>query len=127
MGRRRRRNRSSQRDHNTIATTVLRNPMSLSPVPVLSDRRAFHPDGFFSPVSSARKWQRAIVEMPNVNTGRSNARGRVPKRGFHFAVPDAVSVCVRRKQRREVLFAFRRTGKGSRSLRKRNYWTDVRC
>lgn len=37
-------------------------------------------------------------------------------------------VCVRRRSRREVLFAKRKTGKGARrTFRHRNYFTSIKC
>ena len=44
-----------------------------------------------------------------------------------FSQPKQVAVCIRRKARREVLFAKNRTGKGARSRRTRNQWSDVKC
>lgn len=41
--------------------------------------------------------------------------------------PRAVKLCQRRKARREVLHALRRTGKGSRSQRKYSYESNVKC
>lgn len=77
----------------------------------LDDRRAFHPDNTFRPVQSPTRWQRALL------MGASR---------YHFRVPDKVTVCVRRKERREVLFA---TGGRSRVRRKKryNYWSSVKC
>lgn len=45
----------------------------------------------------------------------------------HFKEPSAVSVCVRRKQRREVLHALGRTGRHGKSKIRRNTWSDVSC
>ena len=48
---------------------------------------------------------------------------------FVFKGPKGVMVCVRRKERREVLFAGGRAGKGIRvrARRRRNEYSDVRC
>lgn len=133
MSRRRRRNRTAERDHNSIANLRLPPRINSSSSRLLlspfSDRRMFHPDDVFAPVFSTRKDQRRIVDR-NVNVGRS---GSTPYRNpfaatrLGFNVPAKVSVCVRRSQRKEVLFALRRTGKGSRSPKRRNYWSDVQC
>lgn len=46
----------------------------------------------------------------------------------HFAAPGAVVMCVRRKQRREVIHALKLSGKGSRArYRRRNSWSGVHC
>jgi len=46
-----------------------------------------------------------------------------------FSHPWQVIVCVRRKRRREVLHALRKTGRGGSKQRKprRNFWSEVRC
>lgn len=125
---RKKRNRSGQRDVIPIA-----NPVAVRNIvagPLLSDRRLFHPDPV-TPVYSPRKSQRRIVEVPNVSrSGRKAVRSSKRSRGFKFsfAVPRKVELCVRRHRRREVLFAMRRTGKGSRAVRRRrNYYSGVTC
>lgn len=50
-----------------------------------------------------------------------------PSAKLAFGRPLNVDVCISRRRRREVLFARRKTGKGARSPRKRNYYSDVRC
>lgn len=134
MSRRRRRNRTGERDHNSIANlrlpprfTSSSSRLLLSPY---SDRRMFHPDDVFAPVFSNNRASRRIHD---VNVNNRVAKGSTPYaspfRGtaFRFAVPARVSVCVRRSNRREVLFALNRTGKGARSRKRRNYWSDVQC
>lgn len=90
-----------------------------------------------APVFSPRKAQRRIVEAVKHAVQRSRPLGkrqkvRFGKRAlgtkFAFAVPRKVELCVRRAQRKQVMFALRRTGKGSRApRRRRNYWTGVSC
>lgn len=61
-------------------------------------------------------------------TAVGNRRTRSVPSTIAFAKPTGVAVCVRRKTRREVLFAKNRTGKGARAFRRRrNHWSDVRC
>lgn len=46
----------------------------------------------------------------------------------HFAAPDSVVMCVRRKTRREVILAKRLAAKGSKSrYRRRTEWSDIKC
>lgn len=48
--------------------------------------------------------------------------------GVAFNDSRTVAICVRRKERREVLFATRRTGRGSnRNIRHRNEWSKIKC
>lgn len=44
-----------------------------------------------------------------------------------FRVPNLVGICVRRKIRREVLHALRRTNKGRGGSRRRNLWSHIKC
>lgn len=54
--------------------------------------------------------------------------GFLPASRQAFKFPDRVLVCVRRKQRRETLFALGRTGKGSKNPnRRRSEYSDVSC
>lgn len=130
---RRSRNRT-ERDVSPIATTVLR-PTLYSRVhdPVahilgLRDARFFSFDSPFDDVSSPRRDQRFVVEGRNVNSDKRNVQRSSPfSNYFKFAVPEKVTVCVRRKQRREVLFAKRKTGKGAKARRRRNYYTAIHC
>lgn len=45
----------------------------------------------------------------------------------YFKEAHRVVICLRRKVRREVLFAFKRTGAGARSFKRKNEFSDVRC
>lgn len=129
-----------ERDHNTIASgTLLRNKSTVydawrrstldSLVRSLDDRRAFHPDDFFRPAASVFGDDARVVERASAAPSRSPKVkfSRPAALGFHFNVPERVAVCVRRKSRREVLFAKRRQGRGARSPKKFNYWSTVRC
>lgn len=46
-----------------------------------------------------------------------------------FQHPWQVMICIRRKQRKEVLHAFKKTGSGGGKQRRprRNFWSEVRC
>lgn len=46
-----------------------------------------------------------------------------------FQHPWQVMICVRRRRRREVIFAFGKAGSGKRKQNKprRNFWSEVRC
>lgn len=128
-----RRNRPGQRDHSSIARPPLLpvvSPTRFERLAILEfeDRRRFRPDPFSLPLSP-RKDQRRIVERVSRPVGKANKVARFGRDyKLAFAVPRKVSLCVRRKQRREVMFAMRRTGKGARAVRRRrNQFSDVRC
>lgn len=81
----------------------------------VSDRRRFDAD----PVKPAKK----ASGMP----ARLRALYHSPMSQIGFEDPKRVLICVRRVVRREVLFAKRKTRKGARGAKRRNYYSDVRC
>lgn len=96
---------------------------------LIEDRRRFHPERDLRPALSISRLARRLVErLPRPKrmapgNPRSNLRSH-----FAFHTPSKVVKCVRRKERREVIFAERKSGKGSRALRRRrDYWSDVSC
>lgn len=136
MARRGRNRRLEQRDDFSIANFVaVPSPVIYRPVSVLSDdRRAFHPDHAFRPVFSPIVRDRDVIERySRVRRGEGPPPRPLKEYGFGgvsrfgFRSPRQVSLCVRRHRRREVLFAMRKTGRGARSVRRRNYWSDVKC
>lgn len=155
MARRRRKKdrrdeRQVQRDDYYIASSLLDEPAyrpvrrAVEPSVTLldiEDRRRWDPEGEYRPARSLLGPASVIEVTGGVGAGGRVARSRSAPRGrpyrspfydfppgrMQFDVPRRVAVCVRRKQRREVLFAKRRTGKGSRAPRTRDYWSDVSC
>lgn len=95
----------------------------------IEDGRYWHPD----PIRNART-PRQWVSRFNLAKPVRRSTQRVDRRAIAFADPQSLSfrnnkhvvVCVRRKQRREVLFAKGRGGGGKKRGR-RNYWSNVRC
>lgn len=98
-------------------------PFVVSLLPV-EDLRRYHPLG------AARSVK--VVTGHAVQPLRVARPGRPPRvhpqnvpSGLAFAVPRKTVICIRRKRRREVLFAKNvRRGSGSR---RRNFWSDIRC
>lgn len=91
----------------------------------IQDNRRSHPLEYF---------------RPNLTTWGGLSEGVTPKKqtkfkrpvgmpsGLQFKQADDLLVCVRRKRRKEVLFATKKTGKGSRSRkRRRNRNSDISC
>lgn len=100
-------------------------PVSLprSVVRSVEDRRTFHPLRTSRPAAALpRAASRLVVKSSAVNHFRDNLSARVG-----FAVPERVAVCVRRKERREVIHAIGRAGGGGSRRRRRNNWSDVIC
>lgn len=68
----------------------------------------------------------------NASVGATHA----PKKNQHpsrvpyqiaFTAPAETLVCVRRKRRKEVLFAKRKTGKGGQRRARHNKWSKYKC
>lgn len=110
----------------SLSSLVLQNPMPsrfIIPEPEMlpfmdevEDRRRFDAD----PSKPARtaSGQRA----------RFRALYNAPLQTIGFQDPRRVLICVRRKARREVLFAKRQTGRGAKARRhRRNQYSNVRC
>lgn len=88
----------------------------LSPLIEVEDRRRFTPYD-----ASPRSMEGTPARLRVVGRG-------VPSHRIGFTDPSNVVACVRRAQRREVLFAKRRTKKGAGARRRRrNFWSNVRC
>lgn len=124
---RRRRNRSGERDHfSPITNFVVRRSMILpssSPVKLLEDRRYYHPLDLFRPAAALHRSDADVIER------RPPQKASFPKlfpAGISsFRVPEKVSICARREERREVLFATR--GLNGSKRKRRNYFSSVSC
>lgn len=123
---RRRSNYSLERDANAISRRRLlpdyRIPTALSLLSLfarpLEDRRSFHPEGVH---------RRPASFGPRSDGSITLSKSSRPADVFRFNVPERVVTCVRREMRREVLFANRKTGKGSRSRKSFNVNSSVSC
>lgn len=126
---RKKRNRTTQRDVFPIATPVLRTTPIIPTRPLVSDRRLYHPDKpFEAPYSVRRKYRRIVEDVRPKLARKSSGNAGVRRSVLRFSVPRKVEMCVRRKRRREVLFALGRTGRGARRRhRRRNYYSSISC
>lgn len=99
----------------------------LSPLTIFEDRRAFHPArDLRRAVSFRRLAEAALLRKPLA--GVTDRDRRFPGDRVRFAVPSHVVKCVRRKERRQVMFAMGKTGKGARArVRRRDEWSNVHC
>lgn len=107
---------------------VVRSPVvSLPPRPVLpvlavEDRRQWHPAPFRPAAALQRSAARVVAKQPAHKWQPAQTKAILA-----FADPDKVSICARRSRRREVLFALKRTAKGSGSRRRRNEFSKISC
>lgn len=114
--------RSADNNSDAIALTAMLRPPVLPPVVV--PPLVNNDERFYSPVR---------LPVP-VGPGGRAARLRVRPSGpfrwarVSFESPSRVDICRKRKERRQVMFATGRTGKGSRAqFRKRSHFTGVSC
>lgn len=125
-GRSRQRDRSPIASENELLPSELQDFYSSSSLllSLLEDRRTFHPD----PIRPPRSFLNSDVRLV---ASRARARRLAPSSwqpaGVRFAVPARVWMCVRRKRRREVIFAKRLMRRGAGSGRRRSFWSDVFC
>jgi len=96
-----------------------------SDLPSLEDRRSYHPEGVARPARSFRSSRhRLTVSEPSQRAVRTS-NPRVIRVGFEN--PREVLVCVRRKRRREVMFAFNKAGKVGQKKPRRSFYSSVKC
>lgn len=142
-------NRRQQRDIPKIASPLLVPRLALipksPPLQLIEDRRTHHPLGKDRPARSLKaahhqlkvpKPKPRVIRGPDNKPMKSAARPKFnPLRPFSslpatvgFRSPKSVIICLKRKIRKEVIFAKKLTGKGSRKTnRRRNQWSDIRC
>lgn len=102
----------------------INSPVVRSPLVEVEDYRLFTPD----PVRKAKSSRRSSVSLQLAPAIGRPVSGRPfsDVQRLMFRAPKYVLVCVRRKQRKEVLFALGKGGRGNRRGR-RNFFSDVRC
>lgn len=96
----------------------------------VEDRRTFHPEMDMRPARSYRKSNHTLVvaspPSPVVLAPDKFAHLRVPT-GVAFQHPNDVLICVRRKQRKEVLHALKKAGKSGQKSPRRSAFSDIHC
>jgi len=103
--------------------------------PAVSDRRLFHPEDDFSPalgfgsVPASVTFSTGTLSTPRPPLSKRTSGLPTGSLIGHpaFAAPPGVAICVRRKQRREVLHALRKTKPGRGRSKRRNYYSEVKC
>lgn len=85
-------------------------------IKMLEDKRRFSFDPLESPRTVTRGGGRLVMDK---GPGFSPA--------LRFEKPAFVARCVRRKERREVIFAKGKSGGGARRRPRRNFYSGVKC
>lgn len=89
----------------------------VEPLREVEDRRTYHPLEDFRP---ARNVLGALAGPVRVTP--KNKSKPFLAHGLSFSAPKTVALCVRRKRRKEVLFAKNKTRAGAKSRRRRRNW-----
>lgn len=125
------------------SVSARRSPLVASPsqtiLQQIEDRRTFHPLGESRPARFSTGGPSRISVKDRAYNGRYkyadphrisanihlNSGTKAP---LSFAAPDGTIVCIRRRTRKEVLFATRRAGRGGKQRKhRRNAYSGVRC
>ena len=101
-----------------------------SPLTEVEDRRNWNPDGILSPARSISKPRHRlkVADRKYNNDVFSNLRNVSQTKGvITFQAPQKVAICIRRKIRKEVLFATNKGGKVGQRRPKRNSYSSISC
>lgn len=109
----------------SLTRGLLREIVLPAPLTAIEDRRTYHP-------LKVQRPARTISGHPSgpVTPKKTPTRSRAfVAHGLKFPDPTGrVVICVRRKQRREVLFAKKKTRAGARArARRRNWYSNIGC
>lgn len=91
---------------------------------LFEDRRLFTPDPL--PPAKSFNTPHHRLTIPKSKARSFSRPGPVPHQ-LGFAAPEKVLICVRRKIRKEVLHAYKRTGRGSGRPNRRGPFSDIHC
>lgn len=96
---------------------------------VYEDRRSFHPQGKSAPARSFSSTRHRLKVAQTYIPGPTYTQSlfsTLPV-AIGFQQPKDVLVCVRRKERREVMFALKKAGKSGQQTRKLSEYSGIRC
>lgn len=89
---------------------------------LVEDRRQWHPVG---PQMPARAWNRNATRV--IVPRYAKLAGTAVTAKLAFSGPSSVAICVRRKRRREIMFAKGFGGRRGQRRPKRNWYSSIRC
>lgn len=94
----------------------------------VEDRRTYNPskNTTYTPRTISGKRSRVVTRSATVSTP-SGLKQLNTTPLPSFAVPSKTLVCVRRKQRKEVLHAYKKTGTGGQKKPRRNQFSNISC
>lgn len=109
----------------TSPSRLLRDMAASSVLRMIEDRRQYHPLQFFRP---ARKISGHPVSPVRIRKAPPRKGEAFLAHRLNFAEPNRTLICVRRKQRKEVLHALKKVGRGrGRGAKRRNWYSNIGC
>lgn len=97
----------------------------------IEDRRSFYPDDFRPALDIGGRSHTLVIHTPKKRKHRDPMRSlrAFPTHKVQFNRPDQVVLCVRRKRRKEVLHALKKTGRGKGKQRRprRSWHSQISC
>lgn len=117
-------NQGTRDDLSSLTVTLRSRPARA--IQLIEDLRTFHPAPaerparLFSGVTATV----GLADQPQKKKG--TRRSRVPVQ-LAFTAPQQTLVCVRRRRRKEVLFAKNKTGKRGQRRARWSKWSDTKC
>lgn len=117
------------------SVSIARRPLSSLSLSMFEDRRAWEPDPERGALTFGGKYARVIVHsrpvVARANTlfsSRAYPVGLQVPVGVRFESPFKVITCVRRKVRRQIMFAKKKAGYGKKQrMPRRNWRSNVSC
>lgn len=89
---------------------------------LVEDRRRYHPDGARRPAIGFNKWAPRVIVPKWAALGGAAVTAKLA-----FSSPDQVALCVRRKIRREVMFAKGKGGRRGQRRPRRSWYSRISC
>lgn len=91
----------------------------------VEDRRRYNPNKNYQPQTRSGSTARIVTTVtPAKQSNRTTTLNRLQAR---FAAPERVMICVRRKQRREVIHALKLSGKSGQRRPTRSRYSNINC
>ena len=96
-------------------------------LPSIEDRRTFHPEGPNRPARSLSSSRHRLRVPKTPSRYQYSLKKSYVPHEIGFVDPERVLVCVRRRQRRQVMHAMKKAGKRGQRRPRRSYYSSVSC
>ena len=122
--------------------THLQNPYNITPRPAVldHDRRLYKPDRTTRPPTNQPPvFARLAIKVVKVKSAKRQFHAKINRfnplyrarshvrKVIGFSVSRRLEACIRRKVRKQVLFAKGKAGKAGQKKPIRNFWSAIRC